>query len=76
VWLLHAHAYFDHGVRERIAEARAFMDLVIRTFAGTDHLEVRGFTPFPAGAHRRGSRKDVESEFVLGSPSKSGSKRC
>ena len=35
VWLFHSHAYFDHGVPERIAEARAFMDLVIRTFAGT-----------------------------------------
>lgn len=55
VWLFHSHAYFDHGVPERIAEARAFMDFVIRTFAGTDHLEVHGFTPFPAGPHRRGS---------------------
>ena len=55
VWLFHSHAYFDHGVPERIAEARAFMDLVIRTFAGTDHLEVHGFPPFPAGPHRRGS---------------------
>ncbi len=54
MWLFHSHAYFDHGVPERIAEARAFMDLVIRTFAGTDHLEVHGFTPFPAGPHRRG----------------------
>ena len=55
VWLFHSHAYFDHDVPERVAEARAFMDLVIRTFAGTDHLEVHGFTPFPAGPHPRGS---------------------
>ena len=55
MWLFHSHAYFDHGVPERVAEARAFMDLVIRTFAGSDHLEVHGFTPFPAGPHRRGS---------------------
>jgi aromatic ring-cleaving dioxygenase len=55
VWLFHSHAYFDHGVPERVAEARAFMDLVSCTFAGSDHLEVHGFTPFPAGPHRCGS---------------------
>ena len=55
VWLFHSHAYFDHGVPKRVAEARAFMDAMIRTFAGTDHLEVHGFIPFPAGPHRRGS---------------------
>ena len=55
VWLFHSHAYFDHGVPKRVAEARAFMDVVIQTFAGTDHLEVHGFIPFPAGPHRRGS---------------------
>jgi aromatic ring-cleaving dioxygenase len=55
VWLFHSHAYFDHGVPERVAEARTFMDLVIRTFAGTDHLEVHGFNPFPVGPHPRGS---------------------
>lgn len=42
VWLFNSHAYFDHCVSERIAEVRAFMDLVIRTFAGTDHLACRG----------------------------------
>ena len=40
---------------KRVAEARAFMDVIIRTFAETDHLEVHGFIPFPAGPHRRGS---------------------
>ena len=34
VWLFHSHAYCDHGAPERIAEARSFIDLVIRTFAG------------------------------------------
>lgn len=55
MWLFHSHAYFDHGVPERVVEARAFMDLVVRTLAGTDHLEVHGFIPFPAGPHPRGS---------------------
>lgn len=55
MWVFQSRAHFDHDVPERIAEARAFMDLVVRTFAGTDHLEVHGFTPFPAVPHRRGS---------------------
>lgn len=55
VWLYHSHAYFDHAAPERVAEARAFMDLTGQTFAATDHVEVHGFIPFPAGPHPRGS---------------------
>jgi len=51
----HSHAYFDHGNPARVEEARAFMRLIERTFAGTRHLEVRSLTPFPAGPHPRGS---------------------
>jgi len=36
VWLFQFRAHFDHDVPERIAEARALMDLVVRTLAGTD----------------------------------------
>jgi len=55
VWLFHSHAYFDHERAEEVARARAFMDLIRRTFASTAHVEVHGFIPRPAGPHPRGS---------------------
>jgi aromatic ring-cleaving dioxygenase len=55
VWLFHSHAYFDHTAPERIAAARAFMELVRRTFAATAHVEIHSFVPGPAGPHPRGS---------------------
>jgi len=55
VWLFHSHAYFDHVAPECEAEARAFMDLVERTFASTAHVEVHSFIPAPVGPHPRGS---------------------
>ena len=55
VWLFHSHTYFDHAAPESVAEARAFMDLIRRTFAETAHVEVHSFIPFPAGPHPRGS---------------------
>jgi DOPA 4,5-dioxygenase len=55
VWLFHSHTYFDHVVPECVAEARAFMDLIQRTFAATAHLKVSSFVPVPAGPHPRGS---------------------
>ena len=55
VWLFHSHAYFDHELPEHVAEARAFMELVRRTFASTPHVEVHSFVPVPAGPHPRGS---------------------
>ena len=55
VWLFHSHAYFDGGVPEHVAQARAFMDLLRRTFASTPHVEVHSFVSVPAGPHPRGS---------------------
>ena len=55
VWLFHSHAYFDHTAPECVAEARAFMNLIERTFAATDHVEVHSFMPAPAGPHPLGS---------------------
>ena len=55
VWLFHSHTYFDHTEPERVAEARAFMGLVERTFAATAHVEVHSFMPGPIGPHPRGS---------------------
>ena len=55
VWPFHSHAYFDHTVPERVAEARAFMNLIERTFAATPHVEVHSLIPFPAGPHPCGS---------------------
>jgi DOPA 4,5-dioxygenase len=55
VWLFHSHTYFDHESPERVAEARAFMELVRRTFSTTPHVEVHSFVPFPAGPHPRAS---------------------
>ena len=54
-WLFHSHTYFDHAAPERVAEARAYMDLIRRTFAATPHVEVSSFVPAPAGPHPRGS---------------------
>jgi aromatic ring-cleaving dioxygenase len=51
----HSHAYFDHAATERIAEARAFRELVRRTFAANPGIEVRAFHAAPAGPHPRGS---------------------
>ncbi|MGA8050371.1 MAG: DOPA 4,5-dioxygenase family protein [Burkholderiales bacterium] len=69
VWLFHSHAYFDHRVAQRVAEARAFMALIRRTFAGTAHLEVHSFIPAPAGPHPRGSfevlfTREVFADYV------------
>lgn len=54
-WRFHSHAYFDHAAPERVAEARAFRDLVRRTFAANPYVEVRAFHAAPAGPHPRGS---------------------
>jgi DOPA 4,5-dioxygenase len=69
VWLFHSHAYFDHTVPERVAEARAFMELIERAFAATPHIEVHSLIPFPAGPHPRGSfevlfTRDAFAEYV------------
>jgi aromatic ring-cleaving dioxygenase len=69
VWLYHSHAYFDHAAPERVAEARAFMDLIRRTFAATAHVEVSSFIPFPAGPHPCGSfevlfTREVFADYV------------
>jgi len=53
--LFHSHAYFDHDVPERVAEARAFRERIARTFAMTPGVEVHSFLPAPAGPHPRGS---------------------
>jgi len=55
VWLFHSHTYFDHAAPERVAEARAFMELILRTFRATPHVAVSSFIPAPAGPHPRGS---------------------
>ena len=69
VWLFHSHAYFDHAAPDCVADARAFMDLLQRTFAETAHLEVSSFTPGPAGPHPRGSfevlfTREVFADYV------------
>jgi DOPA 4,5-dioxygenase len=66
VWLFHAHTYFEPA---RVTEARAFMELVGRTFAATPHVEVNSFIPMPAGPHPRASfevlfTREVFAEFV------------
>jgi DOPA 4,5-dioxygenase len=55
VWLFHSHTYFDHEIPEQVAEARAFMELIARTFASTTHVEVHSFVPMPVGPHPRAS---------------------
>jgi len=69
VWLFHSHVYFDHAVPERVAEARAFMDLIGETYAATGHVELNAFVPFPVGPHPRGSfevlfTREVFAEYV------------
>ena len=69
VWLFHSHAYFDHATPECVAEARAFMDLIQRTFAATAHVEVCSFRPAPAGPHPCGSfevlfTREVFADYV------------
>lgn len=54
-WLFHSHAYFDHEAPACVAEARAYRELIERTFAATDHVEVHSLLAFPAGPHPRGS---------------------
>ena len=54
-WQFHSHAYFDHTAPEQITQARTFMELIRRTFAGDADLEVRRFHAAPAGPHPRGS---------------------
>jgi DOPA 4,5-dioxygenase len=69
VWLFHSHAYFDHAVPERVAEARAYMGLIRRTFAATAHVAMPSFIPAPAGPHPRGSfevlfTREVFADYV------------
>jgi DOPA 4,5-dioxygenase len=69
VWLFHAHIYFDHAVQQCLAEARAFMELLQRTFSATAHVEVHSLWPFPVGPHPRGSfevlfTREVFADFV------------
>ena len=51
----HSHVYFDHESPECIARARAFLELIRRTFAPIAQVEVHSFLPAPAGPHLRGS---------------------
>lgn len=53
--VFHSHAYFDHAAQERVAQARAFRELIRRRFAASAHVEVRAFHAAPAGPHPRGS---------------------
>lgn len=69
VWLFHCHVYFDHAAPERVAEARAFMEIIRRTFVATAHVEVHSLIPYPAGPHPRGSfevlfTREVFAEYV------------
>lgn len=69
VWFFHAHTYFDHDSPEQVAEARAFMDLIRRTFASTPHVEVHSVVPMPVGPHPRASfevlfTREVLAEYV------------
>jgi DOPA 4,5-dioxygenase len=69
VWLFHSHTYFDHAAPKCVAAARAFTDLIQRTFAATGHVEVSSFNPAPAGPHPRGSfevlfTRDVFADYV------------
>lgn len=69
VWLFHAHTYFDPEAPKQVAEARAFMELVRRTFSASPHVEVHSFAPAPAGPHPRASfevlfTREVFAEYV------------
>lgn len=70
VWLFHSHVYFDQSTPESVEQARAFMELIRRTFLATAHVEVHAFTPFPAGPHPCGSfevlfTREVYAEYML-----------
>lgn len=69
VWLFHSHAYFDHRIPERVAEASAFRRQIARAFAATAHLEVSSFQAEPCGPHPRGSfevlfTREVFADYV------------
>ena len=69
VWLFHSHTYFDHTKPECVEEARAFMDIIKRTFAATAHVEASSLIPAPAGPHPRGSfevlfTREVFADYV------------
>lgn len=69
VWLFHSHAYFDHRVPQRVAEASAFRQQIARAFAATAHLDVSSFHAGPCGPHPRGSfevlfTRDVFADYV------------
>jgi DOPA 4,5-dioxygenase len=69
VWLFHSHAYFDHAAPQCVAEARAFMELIERTFAATANVEMHSFISAPAGPHPRGSfevlfTREVFADYV------------
>ena len=69
VWLFHSHAYFDHTATECVAEARAFMDLIRRTFDSSAHVELHSFNSGPVGPHPRGSfevlfTREVFADYV------------
>jgi len=65
VWLFHSHAYFDHRIPERAAEARAFCQQIARAFSATPHLEVSSFHAGPCGPHPRGSFEVLFTREVL-----------
>jgi aromatic ring-cleaving dioxygenase len=65
----HSHAYFDHGNPADVAEARAYKDLIEKTFAGAGHVEVHSLIPSPVGPHPRGSfevlfRREAFADYV------------
>ena len=69
VWLFHSHTYFDHATPQRVAQARAFRDVIRRTFAATAHVEMHSFVAAPAGPHPRGSfevlfTREVFADYV------------
>ncbi len=69
VWLFHSHAYFDHRIPERAAEASAFRQQIAHAFAATPHLEVSSLHAGPCGPHPRGSfevlfTRDMFADYV------------
>lgn len=69
VWLFHSHVYFDHTDPERVAEARAFRELIRTTFAVTAHVEVNSFFAAPRGPHPCGNfevlfTRDAFADYV------------
>jgi aromatic ring-cleaving dioxygenase len=65
VWLFHSHTYFDHTAPECVAAARAFMELIERTFVATAHVQVHSLILSPAGPHPRGSFEVLFTREVL-----------